>query len=619
MPQPRSTSFATLEDNLRQLPPTPYHAIQNSAMRFPERSALTFVSSGHAGSPQLTFSYREFIGAIHQIANALRALNVGPDSVVTIMLPNLAEHHLLFWGGQVAGVANPVNPLLEAEHLIGLMRSAGSKVLVTLAPTGKSDLWEKASGLSAAVPSLTHLIAVDPFHIMRPSPPLPETPVPAAYLHDVMGQQATTLSFTPSNNPQKVCALFHTGGTTGRPKLAQHTHENQVFDAWTASLPVSMNEEDVLLCGLPLFHVNGLIVTGLAPLMTGAHVILATAQGYREPSVLPSFWALVERHGVTSFSGVPSVYAKLLNVPTVGYNLSSLRYAICGAAPMPPALLQAFEERTGLTILEGYGLTEGTCVSTVNPPKGKRKIGSIGIPLPYHQIRIAILEKEGRYERDAEVDEVGLLLLHGLNVIPGYVEAAHNTRLWVQIGEERWLNTGDLARFDEDGALFLAGRRKELIIRGGHNIDPLLIEEVLLRHPAVALAAAVGRPDTYSGELPVAYVELKPNANATEAELLDFAAKHISERPAVPKFVRIMPSLPVTEVGKIFKPHLVWEEVRDEFTRALNHAEIAASVQVGQDYQHSTVATVTLNPKQFQQARALLELYAIPFKLDAEE
>lgn len=619
MSQPRAAAFAAIEHtplSERLLPLTPYAAIARSAGRFPDRPALTFLSGGEPGAARTTLSYRQFLAQIHRTANALRALGVGPDDVVTLLLPNGPDYPALLWGAQTAGVVNPVNPLLEADHVAGLMCSAHTRVLVTLAPQSEPGLWEKALAIAARVPTLRAILTVDPELAEPPGLPSGTPPVPVASLHALTAAQPPTLTFPPSYDPHKVAALFHTGGTTGRPKLARHTHENEVFDAWSCGVALGMQETDVVLCGLPLFHVNGVIVTGLAPLSFGGEILLVTAQGYRDPSVLPNFWRLVEEHGVTIFSGVPTIYSTLLSVSSQQHDLSSLRFGICGAAPMPPALLRTFEAKTGTTLLEGYGLTEGTCVSTVNPPQGERKPGSIGVPLPYHQVRVAALDAEGRYERDTEVGEVGALLFRGPNIIPGYVEAAHNRSLWVDIGGEPWLDTGDLARLDRGGYLFLAGRRKELIIRGGHNIDPLIIEEAFARHPQVAMAAAVGRPDVYAGELPVVYVQLRPGGAVTADELLAFARSHIAERPALPRAVRIIPALPLTGVGKIFKPQLVWEEVRDELNSALKQAGIAASVQVGSDAAQGLRATVTTDPASFAQARGVLEAYAVPFVLE---
>jgi fatty-acyl-CoA synthase/long-chain acyl-CoA synthetase len=231
---------------------------------------------------------------------------------------------------------------------------------------------------------------------------------------------------------------------------------------------------------------------------------------------------------------------------------------------MPVELFRSFERETGMRILEGYGLTESTCVASINPPSGTSRIGSIGLRLPWQDMRILLLDQQQVSE--AADDEVGAICLYGPNVFAGYLSAEHNKGAWVELQAEdgsmqRWFNTGDLGRRDADGFFWLSGRKKELIIRGGHNIDPKSIEEVLAGHPAVALCAAVGRPDAHAGEVPVAYVQLRQGAQASEAELLAYAAQHISERAAVPKALYVLPALPVTAVGKIFKPALNMREI----------------------------------------------------------
>jgi fatty-acyl-CoA synthase len=309
---------------------------------------------------------------------------------------------------------------------------------------------------------------------------------------------------------------------------------------------------------------------------------LGSPSGYRGKGVISNFWQIVDLYKINFFSGVPTVYSSLLNVPVQDADISSLNFAVCGAAPMPAEVFRQFEARTKVNILEGYGLTEGVCISSVNPPKGEKRIGSIGFRLPYQEMKVVKLDEEGRYKRDCDRDEIGLIVIRGPNVFPGYKEEMHNQSAFVDCGDGQgpWLNTGDLGRQDKDGYFWLTGREKELIIRGGHNIDPLLIEDPLHQHPDVALAAAVGRPDAYAGELPVAYVQLKPEAQVTEAELLAYAGENIGERAAVPKAIHIIDDLPVTTVGKIFKPQLVRLEVEDVYQQVLREVEGVADVKV---------------------------------------
>ena len=252
-----------------------------------------------------------------------------------------------------------------------------------------------------------------------------------------------------------------------------------------------------------------------------------------------------------------------MQAPLAGRNIESLEAAICGAAPMPAQLFRDFERATGVRILEGYGLTEGACASSLTPLDAPPRIGSIGLRFPYQDMRAMILDADNAYVRDAETDEIGVIAIRGPNVFAGYLDPTHDKGIWIERHGETWLNSGDLGRQDADGYFWLTGRRKELIIRGGHNIDPKLIEDALQSHPVVALVAAIGSPDAHAGELPVAYVQLKPGAAVTEAELLAHAQRAIPEKAARPKRVKIAPSLPTTAVGKLFKPALVEREIEE--------------------------------------------------------
>jgi fatty-acyl-CoA synthase len=372
----------------------------------------------------------------------------------------------------------------------------------------------------------------------------------------------------------------------------------------------------VVLCGLPLFHVNAVLVTGLLPFSRGAHVLLATPHGYRSPDVVKRFWEIVAHHRVTFFSGVPTLYASLLQTPNDGHDVSSLKFALCGAAPMPTRVFRSFEERFGVKILEGYGLTEATCVSSVNPVRGERRVGSIGLRLPGQAMKTVILDADGRYVRDAADGEVGAVVVSGLNVFAGYLDPSQNERLFVDCHDDRrWLDTGDLGRRDADGYFWLTGRRKELIIRGGHNLDPAAIEEPLHRHPSVALAAAVARPDAHAGEVPVAYVELRSGANVTEDELLQFLQREITERAAVPKHVRVLKAMPLTPVGKIAKVALKKLEAKDALESALAEAGVRhRGLSIVEEPSRGLVARLEVSSNEENSAGAkVLGAFTLPF------
>jgi len=309
---------------------------------------------------------------------------------------------------------------------------------------------------------------------------------------------------------------------------------------------------------------------------SGAHVVFPTPAGYRGEGVFDNFWKLVERWKVTYMITVPTALSALMQRP-VNADVSSLRGAFSGSAPLPLELYKRFEKATGVAIIEGYGLTECTCLVSCNPPEGKKKIGSVGIPLPYTHVRILHHDAAGKVT-DCGVDQVGEICVANPGVFAGstYTEAVKNHDLFA---ENIYLRTGDLGRIDAEGYLYITGRAKDLIIRGGHNIDPAEIEEALAGHEAVAMVGAIGQPDLHAGEIPCAYVELIQGADVSAEALMDFARKHIHERAAVPKTIEILAELPKTAVGKVFKPDLR----RLAITRIYNEALTAASLPVQVD------------------------------------
>jgi fatty-acyl-CoA synthase len=297
-----------------------------------------------------------------------------------------------------------------------------------------------------------------------------------------------------------------------------------------------------------------------------------------------------------TFSAVPTILGILLDIPMRDADISSLRYAICGAAPLSVELFNRFEEHSGMRILEGYGLTEGTCGSCVNPYYGERKIGSIGLRMPYQDMKVFIIDDNGKFEREADTEEIGSICIKGPNVFSGYLEDVHNQGIWAKEG---WLNTGDLGRRDRDRYFWLTGRKKELIIRGGHNIDPALIEDPLYSLPGIQVVAAVGKPDAHAGEVPVAYVQLQENTDLSKDAILDFLKKEVGERAAIPKEVFILDEMPLTPVGKIFKPALVRDAIRRVCENELSELETAAEsidVTVDADKVHGSLVTVKITP-----------------------
>jgi fatty-acyl-CoA synthase len=582
----------------RDLPASTFELIRRSAARQPDAPALSFILQGTADEAPYRLTYGQLLGKITQTANAFHRLGLRPGKAVSFLLPNLPHTHFTIWGGEAAGIVNAINPLLDPEHIAELIQASDSELLVTLAPFPGTDLWAKVEGLREQLPNLKAIICVDMANLLA-EPQRRALIAQRGPLPDGVLDFDELIGNCPDDHLESgrviaaddIASYFHTGGTTGTPKLAPHSHGNEVAMAYCMNLVTRFVPGDVTLCGLPLFHVNGVIVTGLTAFIGGAEVLLATPQGYRNTALIGNFWTIIDRHKVSFFSGVPTIYAGLLQVPSEGHDLSSLKYALCGAAPMPVELIRQFESKTGLTLIEGYGLTEGTCGSCANPPAGERRPGSIGLPMPYCDVAIKVLNEGGSYLRNAAPNEIGNLCIRGATVFKGYLQSSKNTGIWV---DGDWFNTGDLARVDADGYIWLTGRSKDLIIRGGHNIDPQMIEEALHKHPAVAMAAAVGKPDEKAGELPVVYVQLKPGAQVSEAELLAHAAEHIPERAAIPKNAWIIDAIPLTAVGKTFKPALRFDAIARVYQAALAELDQRLSVDVRSDDKRGQVAHIYL-------------------------
>ncbi len=597
----------------RDLPNNTYEVFTRASTTFPDKIALTFFLQGTDYKKSVTYTHRQLLDKINQTANMFADLGIGATDTVSYLLPNLPQTFFTLYGGEAAGIANPINPMLEPDTIAEIMNAAETKLLVTIAPFPKTDLWEKVAAIADDVPTLKTILRVDIADYLGGIKKLVVN-----FMRRGQGKEklrARVIDFDktavtyPADRlisgrviqPDETASYFHTGGTTGTPKLAIHTHMNEVFDASMVTEWLDSGEDMNNYLGLPLFHNYGAIAIGLGAWTIGGSVVMGTPQGFRGEGVVQNLWEILDYYQCTMFSGVPTLFASLLHVPVADNDLSKVKMVTSGAAPLPVEVAKQFMQATKIDILEGYGLTEGTSVSTINPLYGEKRIGSIGLRLPYQEMRTAVIEG-GDFIRFCEPNEVGVVLLRGPNVFPGYRDAFHNKSVFVDAadGGGKWMNTGDMGRQDEQGYFWLTGRIKELIIRGGHNIDPKQIEEKLHEHPAVALAAAVGRPDPRVGELPVAYVQLKPNAEATADELMEFAQAHIGERAAIPKKIYILETLPMTAVGKLYKPALLFEQVEDVLGAELKKVEGIGSfnIQASNDKRLGTVVHVRAEAKE---------------------
>lgn len=584
-----------------------YEMLRDAARRSPDKPAVLFLRDGLPDETPLSWSYRALFGRITQLANALHRLGVGPRDVTSILLPNLPHYHIAMWGAEAAGIANPINPLLEPQHIIDILNATEAKALITIGPGIDAARGQQVRMLRHAVPTLKALIQI------AAGDDLPE----GVYDFDqlIAAEPADRLVSGRVFDLADTASYFHTGGTTGAPKLVPHTHRNETFIAWLVGEYGNYDETSIQLAALPLFHVAANGGESLAPLTSGATVIMASAMGWRGPNVIPNAWKLIEKFRVNRMAAVPTVYGALLNVP-IDADIATLGYCGVGAAPLSTELAKAWRAKTGVPLIEGWGMTESTHLVAANPGDNYR-VGSIGIRLPYMEMKAVLVDGDGNHVRDCADDEPGVVVIRGPNVFPGYKDAKNNKGVWLEGG---WFNTGDLGRRDADGYFWLTGRAKDLIIRGGHNIDPSLIEETLHRHPAVALAAAIGKPDAHAGELPMAYVVMKPGARASEDELIAFARSEISERAAAPSEVRIIDTMPVTAVGKIFKPTLRQMAIEASLGAALTGAHLPARVEVVADPKRGLVARVRPAkdaPIDFpERARTILGAFTVPFELE---
>ncbi|MFE2878458.1 acyl-CoA synthetase [Streptomyces roseus] len=590
----------------RGLPASTYDLLARAARLWPDRTALTVLPDAERWRGPLQCTFADLLADVHRYANVLHRFGVRRGAPVALMAPNCAELVPATLAAQLAGIATPLNGALAPAHLAELLRRSGARVLVTAGPELAPDVWAKLPELAEALDAI--LLLRPTAAVGDPAPPRIDG-VPIAYLADLArAEDASAFAGEPPRRGD-LAAFFHTGGTTGTPKLAAHTHEGEVANAWMIAADSMLDGDAVIFAALPLFHVNALVVTLLAPLFKGRQVVWAGPLGYREPALYGEFWSIVEHYGITAMSAVPTVYQVLAQCPLGTADISRLRYSMVGASPLPAAVRAAFEARTGATLVEGYGLTEATCASARSFPDAPRP-GAVGQRMPYQQVKVVHPESGA----ELPAGRTGLLAIAGPTVFAGYVTGrdAQGRPVLDGLGKltDGWLDTGDLARLDADGFVHLAGRAKDLIIRGGHNIDPAVIEDALLAHPHVTGAGAVGRPDPHAGEVPVAYVTLAPEAEVTEDELRRWAAERVPERAAAPKSVTVLAALPVTDVGKPYKLALRADATRLVVAEALAGQgpgiEVDAAVEDG-----SVLVSLTPGAGDREAIGTVLDRYAL--------
>ena len=474
-----------------------FDAIERTRQRCGDKTAITFLGMDPDAPPRKV-SYTELVEGIVRTANAFRSLGLRRGDVVAYMLPSLVETQFVLWGAATAASALPLNPLLKVEEIASLCRAAGAKALVALGPLPGTEIWDKANQVKELVPTLGALVQVGGEKASNS---------PAIHLlSDLLRSHPAQLAFSDQPGLDDVAAYFHTGGTTGAPKLVIHTHRNQLAAAYGGAWAAGVSTDDVIVNGLPMFHVASAIFCSLAMFVVGAEMVILSPTGFRNPLIVANFWRIVERTGTTIVGGVPTAFSAVIKVDPKNVDLSRVRLNICGASLLPRSVAEQMEHLTGKPVHEVYGMTESGGVICVDPVSRARVIGSAGWPIPFCHVEARALDGASASSRFCMPGEPGVLVVRGPNVTPGYKDVGQSAALFTEDG---WLITGDVGYVDVSGRVFITGRAKDLIIRSGHNIDPAVIEKCLMRHPAVADAGAVGMPDAYAGELPVAYVTLR--------------------------------------------------------------------------------------------------------------
>lgn len=520
-----------------------------AAQHYAQQPAVIF--EGH------TISYGDLARQSEGFALALRLRGLQPRERVALLLPNFPHFLPAYFGALRAGaVAIPMNPTYRPPEIQHIFSDAGvsaavvwSEILpaVQQAPGAQSQLrlivsvtLPTGEGTSAATADGASTIGSA------------STEQPAAHVtfEQFLGEAAMAAAQgkvpPPATEPEEdeTAVILYTSGTTGKPKGAMLTHQNLLSNAQAIIQLAELQPSDVLLSILPLFHSFGSTVCMVAPLLAGARIVLVPKFDPRR------LLGMIQQHHVTLLAGVPSMYALLLRTPVAAQDISSLRLCVSGGAALPGEVLRAFKDKFGIPLIEGYGLTETSPVATFNPPKGVQKAGSIGIPLPGVEVQV-----HDTLGNRLPPGEIGEIVVRGPNVMKGYYHLPQATAETIRNG---WLYTGDLGYQDEDGYFFLVDRAKDLIIKGGLNVYPRELEEVLLTHPKIAEAAVVGVGDQTKGESIKACITPREGVTLTKDEVIDFMRERVApyKVPNLVEFYPLPAGLPKNATGKTLKTEL---------------------------------------------------------------
>ncbi|MDA2931006.1 long-chain fatty acid--CoA ligase [Acidobacteria bacterium AH-259-O06] len=529
--------------------------LDNSAARFPDSPAILFLNS--------KLTYKELRREVNRLAAALSDLGVKKDSRVAIHLPNLPQTVISFLAtvklGAQAVMTNPLYTPREIEHQ---WNDAGCEVAITtdfLYDQKLRDIRHKLPVRNFIIASVTDYLRfpikqLAPIKLRKADPPLIAKVAPGPGIHFFRKLIRSTLSSPPEVqiNMEDVALLQYTGGTTGVAKGAMLTHRNlsvnvQQERAWFPNLEEG---REVVLGVLPYFHVFGLTTSFLLPLYVGAAMVLMP-----NPRDIPTMIENISKQRVTLLPAVPAIFNAINQYPGIEkIDTSSVKTCISGSAPLPRAVLERFEELTGSKIVEGFGLTEASPVTHVNPLNGVRKVGSIGLPVPSTEAKIVDAETG---QKELAPGEAGELIIRGPQVMKGYWKMPDETSEVIRHG---WLYTGDLAAMDEDGYFTIVGRKKDMILASGYNIYPDEIDRLFMAHPAVLEACTIGVPDPKRGETVKSFLVLKPGMSTTAEEIQEFCRQNLAVYK-IPKLIEFREQLPKSSVLKLLRRVLRDEEL----------------------------------------------------------
>lgn len=520
-----------------------YEAILDSANRRREKTALVELLDGEPGGAVDSLTYGELADGINRRANLLASLGLRPGDPVVFLPPSSIAALLAFWATHAAAAAMPVNAFLGASAIADLAREAGARAIVSGGPDQPCGTFDLARRIRQLAPGVAIHLVIDG----------PADPDCIDLSQAAAGASPARLAEMPSIDGMAAC--FPTGGTTGAPKIARLSNRNLLVGALSSARSTSMDEDHVVPAGLPLFHVGGGVIGTTRAMILGHTLVLLTAAGYRSPTIVANFWKLAVEHRFTQIITVPTTFRDLLG--RYDGERHGIRLATAGASKLPANLVREYRDAIGVELLEGYGMTECAGFCAVNRP-GALRAGSGGTAAPSYQMRVVQLGEGNRYLRDCAVGECGSVVVGGPGVFLGYTNPELTDQKLIRDMPDggRWIDAGDLGELDADGYVWISGRAKDLIIRGGHNIDPGPVEEALLDFPGIVDAAVVGMPDERVGELPIAFVQCDRDPDEQQDRIRLHCAERVPDRAGVPMLLVRLDELPRTAMRKIFKPEL---------------------------------------------------------------